>query len=222
MSDIFPEAVGDGFEPHRRVAEFVGCHEAQVENAFRSLNIIEWEDAAHRKDVRRETGTINKAARQAWELAKTLRELDTEGAELLFYSATVTYIQIEALAAVLDGQATSLSEWMNSRNARASRNEAAYIVAEGVRRLFRRLRKPITYGQRHDDNGPSGDFCRTVEFAIGAFGVGATSRSSSGSANWRGPAKEANEKQQSINNRLIACQIRKADKAKHPNSISKK
>ena len=121
---------------------------------------------------------------------------------MLVTAGCVTIHQLEHLRHVLADDAAYLTRFQREPgNARpGGRNPAAYMIAEGMRRLFRRLRKRITYGT-NDCGSPTTDFCRGVEHAIGAFGA---------RADWRGPAREAWEKQLRIENRYRACAMNRS------------
>ena len=101
-----------------------------------------------------------------------------------------------------------MGEWSTEHDRRGGRNPAAYIVAEGIRRVFRRQRWAVTFGQT--EGFPSTNFGRAVEFSLRAFGL---------AANWRNPTSEAFKKQNAIEARLFECKLRRA-KNSNTNSIS--
>lgn len=192
---IFPAAEDDGCGAFRAIAHRVGCDEYAVSDAFRGLRGPEWEVPQHLDAVKRTAHAMNEAARHAKNLHAALGRLSEDQRRSLTLAGAVTMPQIEHLLAVLAGDASGLQDWLRNRNRRGGRNPAAYIVSEGMRRLYRRLRKRITFGQ-DTGGGPSTDFGRDVEFALGAFGV---------SADWRGPAREAFAKQLRREERLARC-----------------
>lgn len=197
---LFPPAEDDGCEPFRRIAAKVGCTEFQALDAFHGLAVPEWSTPEHQRAIKEETQNINTAVRHAKNLANSLRSLSQQQRADLIMSGMITHQQVEALKMCLQQDAASLTEYRSSLGGSTSRNPAAYVVAEGMRRLFRRLRKAITYG-KSPDGGPTGEYCRAVEFAIGAFGI---------VASFDGPAKEANKKQRSIEARLSRMHLSRA------------
>lgn len=193
--EIFPAAEDDGCEPYRKIGRTLACDENLVVDCFSGLGIPEWESPAHLDAVKRVTHSLNNAARHADNLLHAMHRLSQQEIQSLVVSGAVTFQQIEFLRDVLTGDATELKSWSSSRQRGGGRNPAAYIAAEGMRRLFRRLRRPITFGI-HPEGGPSTDFGRAVEYAIGAFGI---------RADWRRPAEKAFEKQNGIKARLARC-----------------
>lgn len=193
--NIFPVAAGDGCEPFRAIASRIRCDENDVHAAFNGLDFPEWDTPAHLDAVKKVTHSLNEASRHADNLLRAMRRLSQHEREDLIISGAVTFQQVEFLRDVLAGNASDLKSWSSRRYRGGGRNPAAYIVAEGIRRLFRRLRKPITFGI-HSEGGPSTDFGRAVEYAIGAFGI---------HADWRRPTEEAANKQVKIRARLARC-----------------
>ena len=138
-------------------------------------------------------------------------KLSPEERDSLIVAGAPTFHQIEFLRDTLSTDALSLENWSSRRNRIGGRNPAAYIISEGMRRVFRRLRKKITYGN-NGSGGPSTEFGREVEYALGAFGV---------RADWRRPTEEATNTQGKIAARLLKCQVqkrRKGDLASPPTS----
>lgn len=205
---IFPPSEDDGFEPYRAIGRRLGCDEYEVSRAFYGLGIPEWESPAHLNSVKKTTHSLNEAARFADNLVRSMMRLSQQERETLVVSGAPTSHQIEFLRDTLAGDAADLKSWGSKRDRTGGRNPAAHTIAEGMRRFFRRRRKPITFGNRAD-GGPSTDFGREVEFAIGAFGI---------RADWRRPAEEAAKKQDGIKSRMVECGIRKfrEDQLKNP------
>lgn len=206
--EIFPAAIDDAWEPHRQIGERLECDEYLVRDCFRGLGVPEWESPAHLDKVRKATHSLNEAARHADNLLRAMHRLSQPERESLIVSGAVTFHQIEFLRDILSGDATDLKTWLSKRKRGGGRNPAAYIVAEGMRRLFRRLRRPITFGI-HSEGGPSTDFGRAVEYAIGVFGI---------HADWRRPAEKAAGKQNGIKARLAMCRFYKqqVERLKNP------
>lgn len=198
----FPPATDDGGEPFRKIAAKWDTDEYTVSDAFRGVS-PEWASPEHLDTVKHCAGELNRAARASERLIRILRGLPHSEYEMLITAGCVTIQQLEHLRDVLAADADNLTRFQGEpgNQRRGGRNPAAYHVAERMRRLFRRLRKRITYGVDGEISGePSTDFCRGVEHAIGAFGI---------RADWRGPAREAWEKQLRIENRLRTCAMKK-------------
>jgi hypothetical protein len=141
---------------------------------------------------------LNKAASRAVKLLESLRALTVEDERDLILRGCVTIHQIEHLAAILRGDAENLEDWLKKRDRTGGRNPAPYAIAELVRRAFRRLRRPITFGEH--DGGPSTDFCREVENALDDFGI---------RAHWKEPSGAAHKKQQAIEHRRLRMATRR-------------
>ena len=195
----FPEAVDDGMQSIREIAARWDTDENTVSDAFRT--VPEWALPEHLDAVKHYAGELNRAARASERLIGILCGLPESEREMLVAAGCVTIEQLEHLRHVLADDAAYLIRFQGEPgNARpGGRNPAAYIIAEGMRRLFRRMRKRITYGT-NDCGSPTTDFCRGVEHAIGAFGV---------RVDWRGPAHEAWEKQTRIQGRLATCAMKR-------------
>jgi hypothetical protein len=198
-STIFPTAIDDGCEPFRQIASRFGCDEYLVHDAFRGLGVPEWEIPTHLDTVKKTTHALNEAARHANNLLRAMLKLSQEERDSLIVAGAPTFHQIEFLRDTLSSDALGLKSWSSRRHRGGGRNPAAYIIAEGMRRVFRRLRKNITYGNQHD-GGPSTEFGREVKFALGAFGV---------LSDWRRPTEEASNKHGKIRARMIECQMAK-------------
>ncbi len=196
---IFPTPLDDGCAPYRAIAKHLGCEEDLVHRAFAGLGSPEWELPTHLDQVNATSHALNEAARHAENLWNSLRRISHDEREALTIAGTPTLQQIEFLRDTLAGNASDLKIWAKRRNRNGGRNPASYIVSEGMRRLFRRTRKTITFGNSFD-GGPSTEFGRAVEFALGAFGI---------RADWRRPTQDAAEHQSRISGRLFGWKRRK-------------
>lgn len=194
LPPIFPEAEDDGCAPHRAIAQRLGCSEDQVHDAFRGLNVPEWSTPEHFDAVKTRILALNEAARLAENLVLAMGRLPPDAVNLIVQAGGSTTAQIEYLSSLLAGDAASLEEWRKNRFRGGRSDPSAEIVAEGMRRLFRRLRKPITYGQGDSGGAPSTDFGRAVDFALAAFGL---------RAHWRRAAEKAHKKQTRIEGRRL-------------------
>lgn len=163
------------------------------------MGVPEWETPNHLNAVKSATNELNRCAGYAESLLRPMKGLPNIDVENLRDAGTVTIEQISHLHAVLSGDANSLDTWRKQRNRAGGRNPGAYIVSEGIRRLFRKQRKPITFGQL-PEGGPSTEFCRCVAQSLGDFGI---------LSDWRGPARAAFDKQTAISGRLNRCKLQK-------------
>lgn len=191
--DVFPDVEEGGQALHAWsiISLRQQCTDDDVMHAFKHLQTPEWSTPQHLDAVKKSAHSLNEAARHASNLITTLRRLRPGVLEQLVISGAVTIWQLEHLFRVLSDDAESLGAYSNQFSRKGGQNPAAYLVAEGMRRLFRRLRRPITHGL-DSGGGPSTDFGRAVEHAIGAFGL---------RADWRRPAEGAIETQRKINTR---------------------
>lgn len=183
---------------HNSIAQLLSCSVQQVDLCFLGLGIVPYDTPEHLEAVGKVTHAFNEAARHAANLTRAINRMTEAQRRELVVAGCVTNYQIEHLADVLAQDAESLKQWSRTRIRTGGRNLAAHSVALAMRRLFRRLRREITFGQ-HPGGGPSTDFGKAVEFAIGAFGL---------KANWRRPAQEARDVQSTIiqrYNRIKAC-----------------
>ena len=181
----FPDP--DWKDPYQRLSQHWRVPEEMVYSAFRGLRTPEYVSSEHLSLVKRRATEVNAAAKAARKLALAMRELPENERHQFLVNGTPTVFQIECLADVLANHANNLENWQKTKNRRGGRNPGAHLVAEGVRRLFRRQRLRITFGQ--DSNGPTTDFCRSVEAALGEFGI---------RHGWRQPARAAYLKQLDI------------------------
>ncbi|WP_298855765.1 hypothetical protein [uncultured Ruegeria sp.] len=210
--EIYPPSDGDGCQPFRDIAAFLRCDFNTVVNAYQSLPIPEWSTPEHQKALKNAAGKLNKVVRHAENLIRSLNRLSNNELNSLIQAGTITPQQIEFLIQAMQQDADQIGNWRDELPSLTSRNHAAYIVSEGVRRLYRRLRKEVSYGQNADSGAPSGEFCKTVEFAIGSFGI---------VASWRGPAMEAWRKQHAIEDRYRLMRMKKHISDAHHASIHK-
>lgn len=199
---VFPPAEDDGFEPFRQIAARMGCNEYFVNDAFRGLEVPEWLTPKHLRTVQENTSGLNDTARHARNLLDAMWRLSADERDMLRNAGAVTPQQIEHLHWAIESDEKYLRDWLKMHARPGGKNIAAYAVSEGMRRLFRRMRKSITYGLSPSGD-PSTDFCREVRFAIGAFGI---------VTGWRGPANAAYQKQLQIQGRMVRCALRKIPK----------
>jgi hypothetical protein len=198
--EIFPPSNGEN-DPYVKIAEFVQADIGVIWSGYDGLEVPEWADSQHLDVVKRNAFVLNEAARRAGHLLSTLRRLTPNEYELIVQSGAVTVHQIEHLVEVLSRDSVSLGAFTGRFNRTGGKNPAASIIAEATRKIFRRLRKKITFGQ-HPDGGPSTEFGRCVEFSLGQFGI---------NADWRRPAQGAAEKQNAIQSRMNSFILRKAE-----------
>jgi hypothetical protein len=194
----FPAASDDGMAPFSNIANRWETDEGLVFDAFRGLALPEWSTSEHLDILKLHAGTLNRAARCAEKLIELLgSDLPEEERAMLRSAGCISVEQLIHLRNTLEADASSYSDVLSapSMSRRGGRSPAIYEIAEGMRRLFRRLRKPISFG-RNDYGLPTGDFCKGVEHAIGVFGI---------RKDWSGPAREAYEKQLRIKHRLDNC-----------------
>jgi hypothetical protein len=184
-------------DPIQRIASRLGLSEDELYRLAGSI-VPEWEVPRHLDAVKGNAKALNKAASHAVKLLESLRALSVEEEQDLRLRGCITPQQIEHLAAILRGDAADLMDWLKRRGRQGGRNPAPYLIAELVRRAFRRLRRPITFGEH--DGGPSTDFCREVEAALGDFGI---------RAHWKDPSGAAHKKQQAIEHRRLRMATRR-------------
>lgn len=199
---IFPESGENELHPLELIARRLRCDSSVVVSMILGVGTPEWSTTEHLQAVKDTTHQLNEAARHAANLNKSLMRLSENQRQFLMDAATVTPQQIGHLVAVLSDDAASLDLYGARFNRVGGRNPAAHIIAEGMRRVFRRLRRPITYGQ-HPGGGPSTDFGREIEFALGAFGL---------KTDWRRPTEAAAQTQRLIQERLSRCLAEKQRK----------
>jgi hypothetical protein len=202
LPPVFPDVSDHTYEAHLAIAKRLGCDEFQVGAAFKRA-APQWITPAHFDALKQRTLALNEAARLADRLHKTMRRLPSDAIDNLISEGAITIPQIEYLGSLLSGESKNYDEWRNMRYSGGRTNPAANDIAEGMRRLFRRLRKPITFGQSDSGDGPSTEFGRAVEFALGAFGV---------NAHWRRAAEKAYRKQQKIEGRRCRCALWKFER----------
>lgn len=200
--DVFP-MLHDGStreEPwdhrYKPLAEILGCSIDDAADAFLFLEFPEYQTRHHLNIAKESISRFNKAIKPAQKLRDAVIDLTPDERQALIRSGTISLQQIDHLVAVLSGRANSLMDWYKNQDRRGGRVGATYTVAEGVRRAFRRNRRPITFGV--SDDSPTTDFGRAVERTIAAFGI---------RSDWRDSAHEAWSKQRSIEMRLSRIEV---------------
>lgn len=149
----FPAALDDGCQPHRQLARHVGCTEDDVHDAFGGIIPPEWISGGNDGGLASIKGSAlahNYAARKTEALIDALNGLSAEDYELFLHSGAVTKAQLRKTAEILSRDAENLNGIYQQHPRTGGKDPAAYAVASGVRRLFRQLRKEITYGQHHE------------------------------------------------------------------------
>ncbi|WP_420557922.1 hypothetical protein [Roseovarius sp.] len=177
-SKIFPEAIDDGHEPHRRLAWRLNCSEELIDACSKGLGVPEWISSKHIDQVKEEIDALNKARQSAKNLARHLSRLDPESQQLLVQAGCITMYQIDKLAEELGRDIGQLDKFRATHPRPGGRNPAAYAVAKLVHRAFRVLGKPITWGVF--EGSPSTEYGQTVDYAFGLFGI---------DSDWRRPAE---------------------------------
>lgn len=173
------------------LAGHLGCSEECAANAFYGLEFPEYIKPSHMELVRKRIKQLNLASSKADSLVAVLRNLPTDAWQDLQQRGAITLQQLEFFADALRDDHAFLNKWYSGQDRRGGKIIAAYVVAEGVRRAFRRSRTPIKFGE--NDGYPSTLFGRAVEDTIAAFGI---------RSGWKGPARDAWQKQERINARL--------------------
>lgn len=193
---LFPASESDVLHPLEEIARRLRCDSDIVASMFFGVGMPEWSTPEHLAAIKETTHAINEAARYAANLRNALLRLSSERQRMLIEAGAVTHQQIGYLLSQLSEDSADLDAYSARFNRAGGRNPAAHIVAEAMRRIFRRLRKPITYGQLSAGGGPSTEFGREVEFALGAYGL---------TADWRRPTEAAVNKQWKRDDRLRLC-----------------
>lgn len=204
--EIFYIAEGITENAMSDIAKYMTCRDLDVDRAFRGLGGISYTTPTHLDSVKEVTHSFNEAARHAQNLTRSISRMTESQKRELVVAGCVTFFQIEHLADVLAQDATSLKEWSRTRIRTGGRNPAAYAISEAMRRLFRQQRLDITFGQ-YPEGGPSTNFGKAVQFALGSFGE---------KSDWRRPTEEARNKQREINQRFAAIQALKPSKVYLP------
>lgn len=175
---IFPEAIDDGFEPHRRLARRLNCSEELIQACSKGLGVPEWISSKHIDQVQEETDALNKARQAAVNLARHLSRLDPQSQQFLVHAGCITKYQVEKLAEKLSQDIGQLDKFRATYPRPGGKNPAAYAVAKMVHRAFRVLGKPITWGVF--EGSPSTEYGQAVDHAFGLFGI---------DSDWRRPAE---------------------------------
>jgi len=184
-------------EPFRQIGRYLKISEYKVSDLFRGLPVPEWSTPRQLDAQRAAAKALNQAMVKAGVFLDAYRDLGPKELDMLIQEGCVTLAQVEHTVRILTQDFETMDSWSKEQDRRGGRNPAAYAISEGVRRVFRRYRWAITFGQF--EGVPTTDFGRTVLFSLGAFGV---------VADWRNPTEAAYRKQQEIQNRLIGCSLR--------------
>jgi len=193
----FPAAEGDGMEPFRQIGRYLEISEYRVSDLFRGLPVPEW-STPHQLDAQRAAAkALNQAMVKAGNFLEAYRDLPSNELDMLIQEGCITLAQIEHTVRILTQDFKTMDSWSKEQDRRGGRNPAAYAISEGIRRVFRRCRWAITFGQF--EGVPTTDFGRTVLFSLNSFGV---------IADWRNPTQAAYHKQQGIQSRLIGCGLK--------------
>lgn len=192
----FPEAADDGCEPFRAIGAYLECDECEVADAFAGLRAPEWSTPEIKDNQKKSTFALNRCANELNKLIKAYSALSEEDYQLAIEAGGITRPQLRATERIFASHSGSMSRWYEEGGRDGGRNIAAYTVAEGMRRLFRRKRWPIGWGIT--EGYPSTPFGRAVEFSLGEFGI---------ISGWRGPTRAAWEKQKKIEGRLMAFHL---------------
>jgi len=198
--ELFPDVSELIFRAHQSIAAEIGCSFDLVDNILGALPAPPWNSPDHLRRLGGTANLINEAARHARNLHRSMSRLGEAELSILRSTGAISLEQIEHLCLVLVDDALTLRTWHRERGKLSRKNLAAHDTAEGVRRIYRRLRRPITWGMRSDGDGPSTEFGRSVEHAIGAFGI---------AADWRRPTEAAYNKHHAIQNRHGRCAMAK-------------
>ncbi len=196
--EIFPTLHDETSSALQKIASYVGADENLIGSCFYGGDFSLYDTPDHLDSVKSVTHAFNEAARHARNLHRAITRMTPSQRAEINVAGCVTSFQIEHLADVLAQDAESLAGWSRTKIRTGGRNPAAYGVASGVYRIFRRLRKDITFGQ-NADGGPSTDFGKTVQFALGAFGI---------KADWRRPAQSERDRFFNISTRYERLKAR--------------
>lgn len=197
---LFDEAATERFsEACHNIAEKIDCDPLLVAREFDKLDLIESAKPEFLDILKKQTHKVNEAARHGENFLNALRRLPED--ELKYYMETgyPTRYQIQLLVELLSGNYEALQGYRKRFKRTGGSNPAAHIVAFGVVRIFRRIRRKVTLGQS-PEGGPSTDFGHAVRFALGEFGV---------RADWRRPAEAATRKYFAAEERLARCTARR-------------
>jgi hypothetical protein len=200
----FPESSDDGCAPYRAIADYLNraeyklnCDEYKVMDAFSGMRSPEWSTPIVKDNQKASTIALNRCALRVDQLIKAYSDLSQEDYQLSLQAGCVTIEQLRATHKAISSHGHTMGNWYSEGDRRGGRNIAAYTISEGIRRLFRRLRLPLTWGVS-ESGLPSTPFGRAVEFSLGEFGI---------ISDWRGPTKDAWKKQKKIEGRLMAFHL---------------
>lgn len=192
----FPEASDDGCEPFRAIGAYLNCSEFEVASAFAGLRAPEWSTPEAKSNQEKSSRALNKCTAELEKLIKAYSALSDEDYQLAIEAGGITRPQLRATKEIFASHSASMSRCYGEDGRKGGRNIAAYTVAEGIRRLFRRKRRPIGWGIT--EGYPSTPFGRAVEFSLGEFGV---------ISGWRGATEAAYKKQKKMEGRLMAIHL---------------
>jgi hypothetical protein len=179
---LFPRLSAEGRRPYDEIAERLGRDAFTVYSAiYRSPH---WtrkrldDDRELRKQVRR-------GSKQAADLAATVERLPKwlQGHVTVTFSATAS--SLHKLSRYLAWEATQGPK-VDRKGGFAP---APYVLAEGMRCLFPRLRRPILLEFVGENSPPRSEFSQAVESGLKAFGIPPC---------WQRPARTAWKRQEAI------------------------
>ena len=195
---LFPDRSEEIAKAILAISNQMNCNPNLIHACFGRLDMF-WSVPEHLSTVADTTHHLNRVSRFAEQLFNAMNSMSSSQQESLIAAGAVTSFQIQHLAALLEQDSASLDHFSKTKNRKGGRNHASYDTAELMRRLFRRLRRKITYGADQFGN-PSTQFGKAVEFALGAFCI---------KASWRGPTSAAVDFQHLVETRRGLCAERK-------------
>ena len=184
--------------PFFAIARHLDCEEEIVSAILGRVYPPEWADARHLDDIKKNAHAANRLVRALEATAEAMAALSPDFREDLVGAGVVTLPQIQYALQRVNEDSKWLATVAGEFERTGGRNPGADLIAEGLRLLFQRLRRPVTWGIF--EGHPTGEFCRAVEFSIAEFGI---------RAGWRGPADRAYRKHLTRQNRLSERKIRK-------------
>ena len=200
VGELFKEwKYENGRDPYDDIGEYLGLDPYHVARCFSGLPIADWADTKHLNALIRSTRALNKLESHLARAIEAMRSLHPDDTESLVEAGCPTIQQLDNFVVVLRQDGRFKTRWTSQFDRKGGRNPGAHIVAEGVRRVFRRNRWKITFGLAPNSDEPSTHFCRAVQYSIGSFGI---------VAGWRGPAQVAYNKHAEISNRLFHIQMK--------------
>lgn len=185
IPEPFPEAFDDGNKPFREIAEFLGCTEIEVLDAFKEADVLvpEWVSKESLMYATQAAKNARQGERLANELVKVLRKMPEVDYLDFKHLELPTECQLMELHAQLKRDAEFYERTMETVDRTGGQDAQAHAIAQGVKQLFLDIGKKVTFGTMSElPSAPSTEFGRAVEFALSSFGS---------SANWRRPAQKA-------------------------------